>query len=95
MLAAERYDESEPVNLGTGREIRIDELVAMIAGLTGYTGRIRWDSKKPNGQPRRVLDIGRSAAKFGFVAQTDLAGGLLATINWYNLTQRWPAQTKA
>lgn len=81
--AAECYDEGEPVNLGTGREVRIKELVTMIAGLTGYAGRIRWDASRPNGQPRRVLDTTRAKEKFGFVAQTPLATGLQATIEWY------------
>lgn len=88
LLATERYDGSEPVNLGTGREIRIKDLVTIIAGLTGYTGLVRWDSTKPNGQPRRVLDTSRAREKFGFIASTDLADGLAATITWYNRNLR-------
>jgi len=82
--AAEHYNESEPVNLGTGREVRIKDLVTVIADLTGYTGRIRWDVSRPNGQPRRVLDVTRAAEQFGFVSQTTLADGLQATVQWYN-----------
>ena len=82
--AAEHYNESEPVNLGTGREVRIKDLVTVIADLTGYTGRIRWDVSRPNGQPRRVLDVTRAAEQFGFVSQTPLADGLQATVQWYN-----------
>lgn len=83
LLAAEHYNESEPVNLGTGQEIRIKDLAVMIAGLSGYLGNIRWDVSKPNGQPRRALDTRRAKEMFGFVAQTPLATGLKTTIEWY------------
>jgi GDP-L-fucose synthase len=88
LLATERYDGSEPVNLGTGREIRIKDLVTMIAGLTGYTGLVRWDRTRPNGQPRRVLDTSRAREKFGFIASTGLVDGLTETITWYNRNLR-------
>jgi len=83
VLAAERYDESEPVNLGTGTEISIRDLVTLIASQTGFTGRITWDAGKPDGQPRRMLDTDRAAKYFGFVAKTSFEEGLLQTIEWY------------
>lgn len=82
--AAQYYDEGDPVNLGTGREVRIKDLVEMIARLTGFAGRISWDVSRPNGQPRRVLDTTVAAEKFGFVARTPLETGLKATLDWYN-----------
>ena len=83
VLAAERYDESEPVNLGTGTEISIKDLVTLIARQTGFTGRITWDTGKPDGQPRRMLDTARAAQHFGFVAKTSFEEGLGKTIAWY------------
>ena len=83
VLAAERYDGADPVNLGVGREITIRELVEMIAGLTGFTGEIRWDPSKPDGQPRRVLDTSRARERFGFAARTGFEAGLRSTIEWY------------
>ena len=83
VLAAERYDASEPVNLGTGAEISIEDLVTLIASQTGFTGRITWDSGKPDGQPRRMLNTDRAAKYFGFVAKTSFEEGLLRTIDWY------------
>src|SRR5215211_1731496 len=83
VLAAERYDEAEPVNLGTGREITIRALVQLIAELTGFTGEIVWDATKPDGQPRRSLDTTRARQRFGFVARTGFAEGLRRTIAWY------------
>jgi GDP-L-fucose synthase len=83
VLAADRYDDPEPVNLGTGREITIRDLVTLIVGLTGFTGEIRWDASKPDGQPRRALDTSRARERFGFVARTDFEAGLYATIEWY------------
>ena len=82
-MAAERYDGAEPVNIGTGREISIRDLVALIARLVGYRGEIRWDSSKPNGQPRRCLDTRRAAERFGFRARTSFEEGLERTIDWY------------
>lgn len=82
-LATELYDGREPVNLGVGREITIKELVTLIVELTGYRGELRWDSTKPDGQPRRALDTSRARERFGFVARTDLRDGLRRTIAWY------------
>ena len=83
VLAAERYDGAEPVNLGVGREITIRELVELIARLTGFDGEIRWDASKPDGQPRRALDTSRAQERFGFVAGTSFEDGLRRTIEWY------------
>jgi GDP-L-fucose synthase len=82
VLATERYDDGEPVNLGAGREIAIGDLAGIIACGTGYTGRIVWDRTRPNGQPRRCLDTSRAAA-FGFRATTEFEIGLRRTIDWY------------
>jgi GDP-L-fucose synthase len=84
VLAAKSYNKSEPVNIGTGHEIKISELVKMIAGLTGFKGKILWDRTKPDGQPRRMLDIKKAKREFGFVAKTQLAEGLKRTIEWYS-----------
>jgi len=83
VLATEHYDKPEPVNLGSGREISILNLTEKIAALTGFQGRIVWDPSKPNGQPRRCLDVTRAAAEFGFRARTDFDEGLRRTIAWY------------
>jgi len=83
VLAAERYDGRDPVNLGVGYEISIRELVELIAKLSGYTGEIRWDRTKPDGQPRRALDTSRARERFGFVASTTFEDGLRRTIQWY------------
>jgi len=82
-LASERYDGSEPVNIGSGMEITIKELVTVLTGLIGYQGRIRWDTTKPNGQPRRSLDVSRARETFGFAAQTDFMSGLRHTVEWW------------
>lgn len=82
-LAAERYDGIEPVNLGAGFEISIKDLVELIAKLTGFTGKIVWDSSKPDGQPRRCLDTSRAKEYFGFQAHTNFEEGLRKTIEWY------------
>ena len=76
VLAAERYNDPEPVNLGTGQEITIRELVELIAEVTGFTGEIRWDPTKPDGQPRRALDTSRAREAFGFVPRKSLQAGL-------------------
>lgn len=81
--AAALYDESAPVNLGNGREVVIRDLVGLIARLTGFEGEIRWQSNRPDGQPRRQLDTRRAFEKFGFQAQTSLEEGLRKTIDWY------------
>jgi GDP-L-fucose synthase len=83
LLAAERYDGAEPVNLGTGAEISIRELAELIAELTGFEGEIVWDTSQPNGQPRRALDTSRARELFGFEARTPLREGLERTIAWY------------
>jgi GDP-L-fucose synthase len=83
LAAAERYDGAAPVNLGTGAEISIRDLAALIAELTGFEGRIRWDRSMPNGQPRRTLDATRAADLFGWRAQVPLREGLERTIAWY------------
>ena len=83
VLAAERYDGSEPVNLGSGFEISIGDLATMIARLTGFQGKIAWDTSKPNGQPRRSLDTRKAEREFGFKAKTLLEEGLRKSIQWY------------
>jgi GDP-L-fucose synthase len=83
VLAAERFDGGDPVNVGAGREIRIRELVERIAELTGFRGEIAWDATKPDGQPRRCLDVSRAEKEFGFRATTDFVEGLRETIQWY------------
>ncbi|MFH0965244.1 MAG: GDP-L-fucose synthase [Planctomycetota bacterium] len=83
LLATESYDDPDPVNVGAGFEISIADLVRLIARLTGFTGEIRWDSSKPDGQPRRSLDTSRARERFGFVAQTSFEEGLRETIEWY------------
>jgi GDP-L-fucose synthase len=83
VLAAERYDGEEPVNIGAGKEISIRGLAELIAELTGFTGEITWDESMPNGQPRRSLDASRAKELFGFEARTSLREGLERTITWY------------
>jgi GDP-L-fucose synthase len=85
VLAAERYEGGEPVNIGAHREVTIRELVTLIAELTGFKGQLRWDASKPDGQPRRCLDTSRARAEFGFVAETGFRQGLQATIDWYRV----------
>ena len=81
--AAAQYDEGDPVNLGSGREITIKDLVEMIARLTRFEGEIRWQTEKPDGQPRRQIDTTRAFERFGFRAQTSLEEGLRRTVDWY------------
>jgi GDP-L-fucose synthase len=88
VLAAERYDGAAPVNLGADREITIKTLVETIARLTGFTGELRWDTSKPNGQPRRNLDTTRAARLFGFRARTGFEDGLRRTVDWYLAAQQ-------
>ncbi len=83
LLATERYNKSDPVNLGTGREITIKQLVESIAKMTGFNGKILWDTTKPNGQPRRRLDVTKAIREFGFEAKMDFEEGLRRTIEWY------------
>ena len=83
VLAAERYDGRDPVNLGVGSEITIRSLTELIVRLTGFGGEVRWDPSKPDGQPRRALDTSRARESFGFSAQTSFEEGLRRTIEWY------------
>lgn len=83
LLAAEKYDGDQPVNLGSGSEIRIKDLVEMIAKLTGFKGKLVWDTTKPNGQPRRALNTERAQELFGFKAAMPFEQGLKKTIEWY------------
>lgn len=83
LLATEHYNGREPFNLGSGMEIRIKDLAELIARLTGYNGKLVWDTSKPNGQPRRALDVSRAKEYFGFQAQMPFEEGLRRTINWY------------
>lgn len=83
LLAAEKYDKPAPVNLGVGKEIMIKDLVCLIARLTGYEGKIVWDTSKPDGQPRRCLDTTKARCEFGFVVKTSFVDGLKKTIDWY------------
>ena len=83
LLAAEHYDRSEPVNLGSAVEITIKDLVALIGRETGFSGEIVWDRTKPNGQPRRALDTSRATREFDFVAKVGLREGIKRTIDWY------------
>ena len=83
MLATERYDEPEPVNVGAGFEITIRDLAEKIAQLTGFSGRLEWDSTQPDGQPRRKLDTTRAKERFGFEATTGFDEGLQTTIDWF------------
>ena len=83
LLAAERYDKPDPVNLGSGKEISIKDLTHKIAHYAGFEGGIRWDTTKPNGQPRRQLDVSRAQLEFGFRALVDFDEGLRRTMEWY------------
>ena len=87
VLATERYDKPDPVNLGSGAEISIRDLVQLIAEITGFHGAIEWDTSKPDGQPRRCLDVSRAEEGFGFRATTSFLDGLRRTIDWYRATQ--------
>jgi len=83
VMAAEHYNGREPVNLGSGKEISIKELLQLIASETGFAGKIVWNSSKPDGQPRRVLDVSRAEELLGFRARTEFIDGLRLTIEWY------------
>ena len=87
-LAAERYDKPDPVNLGAGFEITIRDLATLIADITGFTGEIVWDTTKPDGQPRRCLDVSRAEREFGFRARTKFEDGLKETVEWYKRAGR-------
>ncbi|MGZ3593113.1 MAG: GDP-L-fucose synthase family protein [Syntrophales bacterium] len=83
ILAMEKYNKSDPVNIGAGSEISIRDLVGMIVELTGFKGKVTWDETKPDGQPRRMLDTTRAYHEFGFKTRTDFRVGLVKTIEWY------------
>ena len=83
VLATEKYDKPEPLNIGAGFEIKIGDLVTLVAELTGFRGEIVWDGTKPDGQPRRRLDVSRAEKEVGFKAKTDFREGLRKTIEWY------------
>ena len=92
-LAAQRYDGADPVNVGTGEEIAIRDLAELVAKLTGFGGQIVWDTAKPNGQPRRRLDVSRAEELFGFRARTGLGEGLERTIAWYRAAALEPLRS--
>jgi GDP-L-fucose synthase len=83
VLATERYDKEEPVNIGSGREIKIRDLVYLIKDMVGYEGEVTWDTSRPDGQPKRMLDTSRAKVEFGFEAKTPFEEGLRRTIDWY------------
>lgn len=84
VLAAQKYEKGEPVNIGSGFEVTIKKLMLMIAELTGFKGEIVWDKSKPDGQPRRKLDVSRAKKEFGFVSKVDFQKGLQETVKWFN-----------
>jgi GDP-L-fucose synthase len=88
VLATERYSKPEPVNVGAGFEIKIKDLVKLIAELTGFKGEIRWDKTRPDGQPRRRLDVSKAKEEFGFEAKVDFREGLKRTIEWYRAVNK-------
>jgi GDP-L-fucose synthase len=88
VMATESFDGPDPVNIGSGQEISIKDLTAMIAGLTGFTGSIAWDTSEPNGQPRRRLDVSRAKQYFGFESEVALEEGLRLTIEWYRAQRK-------
>ncbi|GAB4351712.1 MAG: GDP-L-fucose synthase [Candidatus Abyssubacteria bacterium] len=83
VLATEKWDSPEPINIGTGKEISIKDLVELIARLCGFRGKIVWDASKPDGQPRRCLDVSKARERLGFIARMDFEAGLRRTIDWY------------
>jgi len=87
VLATEKYNKPDPINIGAGFEISIKELVELIAKLTAFKGQIVWDASKPDGQPRRMLDTSKAEKEFGFKAKASLEEGLKKTIGWYLLTR--------
>ncbi len=91
VMATQKYDGREPVNLGSGEELSIRELATIVAGHVGFTGAIHYDPSRPNGQPRRRLDVSRALAYFGFQAKTSLREGLARTIRWYMMNRSTPA----
>ena len=94
LLAAEHYNQPEPVNLGSGQEITIRALAEMICDLCGFKGTIRWDASQPDGQPRRCLDTSRAREQFGFTAKKSFRAGLAATIAWYERQRKVKKATR-
>jgi GDP-L-fucose synthase len=94
VLATQHYNKPEPINLGSGCEISIRDLTGLIARLTGFRGEIVWDPRKPDGQPRRCLNVTRAEREFGFKATTDFENGLLRTIEWYLAVRRAPSMSR-
>jgi GDP-L-fucose synthase len=90
LAAMEKYDSPEPMNLGSGREISVKELTELVAQTAGFTGTIQWDVTKPDGQPRRCLDVERARQQIGFVAGTSLEDGLTRTVRWYEQNRHKP-----
>jgi GDP-L-fucose synthase len=90
VAATERYDKGEPVNVGSGREIGIRDLASLICELCEFHGEIRWDTSKPDGQPRRWVDVSRAKEEFGFEATTSIRDGLVETVSWYERHRRGP-----
>lgn len=88
VMATEKYNNLDPINIGSGMEISIKDLVETISSLMNFKGKIVWNSDKPDGQPRRMLDTSRATSEFGFTAQTDFETGLRQTIDWYNKNKR-------
>lgn len=88
LLASEKYNEGEPVNIGTGKETSIKKLVELVAHMTGFSGEIRWNTKRPDGQPRRSLDVSRAEKAFGYRAKTPIEVGLKNTLDWYRRSGR-------
>jgi len=83
VLATQHYEKPEPINVGAGRGISIRALAELISELSGFRGELRWDTSKPDGQPRRCLDVSKAEREFGFRARTDFRAGLFRTIEWY------------
>lgn len=89
LLATERYDSSEPVNVGAGFEITIKQLAETIAAATGYSGELKWDTSQPGGQPRRMLDTSRASEAFGFTNDVTFEGGIARTVEWFRSNREW------
>jgi len=90
VLATEKYNQPEPLNIGAGFEVKIKDLVELIARLAGFRGKIEWDTTRPDGQPRRRLDVSRAEKELGFKAKTDFTEGLRETIEWYRSQKSYP-----
>jgi GDP-L-fucose synthase len=95
LLAAEHYQRSDPVNLGSGQEVSIMHLTELISGITGFDGDLFWDTTKPNGQPRRALDTSKAEKFFGFKAKMPLQEGLHKTVDWYQAYRKQKVGGKA